>query len=52
MYGLIERRVKGDGNCQFRAVSDQLFRTPDLYADVRRAVLHQLRCRPEVCTMH
>lgn len=37
------------GNCQFRAVSDQLFRTPELYADVRRAVIHQLRSRAEVC---
>ena len=25
-YGLVERIVKGDGNCQFRALSDQLYR--------------------------
>ena len=26
MYGLDEREVRGDGNCQFRALSDQIFR--------------------------
>ena len=48
MYGLVERTVKGDGNCQFRALADQLYRTADMHADVRRAVVHQLRARSEV----
>lgn len=26
MYALVERVVQGDGNCQFRALSDQLYR--------------------------
>lgn len=26
LYCLVERRIKGDGNCQFRSLSDQLFR--------------------------
>jgi len=25
-YGLKEKKVRGDGNCQFRALADQLFR--------------------------
>lgn len=32
LYGLKERQVKGDGNCQFRALSDQLFGTDCLRA--------------------
>ena len=34
MYGMTEREVKGDGNCMFRALSDQLYRTPRLHAQV------------------
>jgi hypothetical protein len=48
MYGLVERAVKGDGNCQFRALADQLYRTADMHADVRRTVVHQLRACSEV----
>lgn len=32
LYGLKERDVKGDGNCQFRALSDQLMGTSRLFA--------------------
>ena len=51
MYGLVEKAVMGDGNCQFRALADQLYRTADMHADVRRTVVHQLRACSEVnCT--
>ncbi|GAB4821497.1 hypothetical protein N2152v2_008543 [Parachlorella kessleri] len=43
LYGLTERLVKGDGNCQFRALSDQLYRTPRLHAFVRECTVAQLR---------
>ena len=48
MYGLVERTVRGDGNCQFRALADQLYRSEDMHADVRRTVVHQLRACSEV----
>ena len=41
--GLREKVVSGDGNCQFRALSDQLFRTPEYNKDVRKNVVGQLR---------
>lgn len=41
-YGLAERQVAGDGNCQFRALSDQLYRTPDRHMLVRSQVVAQL----------
>ena len=47
--GLREKVVSGDGNCQFRALSDQLFRTPEYYKDVRKNVVGQLKTRVEVC---
>jgi hypothetical protein len=42
-FGLREKVVSGDGNCQFRALSDQLFRTPEFYEEVRKNVVGQLR---------
>ncbi|CAL6328819.1 unnamed protein product [Bathycoccus prasinos] len=42
-FGLREKVVSGDGNCQFRALSDQLFRTPEYYEEVRKNVVGQLR---------
>ena len=38
-YGLREKVVIGDGNCQFRALSDQLFRDGGEYHDVVRAAV-------------
>ncbi|KAK9120286.1 hypothetical protein Scep_018379 [Stephania cephalantha] len=29
VYGLYEVKVSGDGNCQFRALSDQMYRSPE-----------------------
>jgi hypothetical protein len=41
-YGLRERKVKGDGACQFRAVSDQLYGDEVHHMEVRRAAVLQL----------
>jgi hypothetical protein len=47
MYGLGELRVDGDGACQFRALSDQLYRSPRHHRAVRTAVVAQLRRHAE-----
>ncbi|KAK7273952.1 hypothetical protein RIF29_15020 [Crotalaria pallida] len=35
-YGLAELQMEGDGNCQFQALADQLFRNPDHHKYVRK----------------
>lgn len=47
-YGLGERRMTGDGNCQFRAISDQLYRTPEKHKSVRKQVVYQLKAFKEI----
>ncbi|KAI5063445.1 hypothetical protein GOP47_0021992 [Adiantum capillus-veneris] len=47
LYGLSELKVDGDGNCQFRAFSDQLYRTPANHKSVRDDVVTQLASHPE-----
>ncbi|KAF5748871.1 OTU domain-containing protein [Tripterygium wilfordii] len=42
-YGLAELQIEGDGNCQFRALADQLFRSPDYHKHVRKQVVKQLK---------
>uniref|UniRef100_A0A2P2JX39 ubiquitinyl hydrolase 1 n=1 Tax=Rhizophora mucronata TaxID=61149 RepID=A0A2P2JX39_RHIMU len=42
-YGLAEMQIAGDGNCQFRALADQLFRNPDHHKHVRKQVVKQLK---------
>ncbi|CAI9090194.1 OLC1v1024919C2 [Oldenlandia corymbosa var. corymbosa] len=42
-YGLAELQIEGDGNCQFRALADQLFRNPDYHKYVRKKVVKQLK---------
>ncbi|CAI0374512.1 unnamed protein product [Linum tenue] len=42
-YGLAELQMEGDGNCQFRALADQLFRSPDYHKHVRKQVVKQLK---------
>ncbi|KAL6873774.1 hypothetical protein ACP4OV_013856 [Aristida adscensionis] len=42
-YGLTEFQIEGDGNCQFRALADQIFRNPDYHKYVRKAVMKQLK---------
>ena len=39
---MIERSVRGDGNCQFRALSKHLFQSQDLHADVRKEVVEHM----------
>ncbi|CAI9108425.1 OLC1v1008009C2 [Oldenlandia corymbosa var. corymbosa] len=43
VYGLYEVKVSGDGNCQFRAVSDQLYRSPEYHRHIRKEVVKQLK---------
>ena len=43
LYGLREKTISGDGNCQFRALADQLWRDPARHAEVRARVMQQLR---------
>ena len=43
LYNLQEKVVRGDGNCQFRAVADQLFRDQERHAECRNVVINQLR---------
>jgi OTU-like cysteine protease len=40
-------QVAGDGNCQFRVLSDQLFGTDDQHAYIRSQVVERLRQFPE-----
>lgn len=47
-YGLIELKVQGDGNCQFRALSDQFYRSPEHHKFVRRQVVNQLKSHREL----
>ncbi|XP_065868269.1 OVARIAN TUMOR DOMAIN-containing deubiquitinating enzyme 12-like [Euphorbia lathyris] len=47
VYDLVERKVQGDGNCQFRALSDQFYLTPEHHEFVRQQVVHQLKSYPE-----
>lgn len=42
LYGMEEREVKGDGNCQFRALAHQFLGTQDAHAIVREIVINQL----------
>lgn len=45
-YGLAELQIEGDGNCQFRALADQLFQNPEYHRHVRKEVVKQLKnCR-------
>ncbi|KAK7267705.1 hypothetical protein RIF29_20383 [Crotalaria pallida] len=48
LYDFVEHTVQGDGNCQFRALSDQLYNTPDNHKFVRRQVVNQLKSQPEI----
>ena len=41
--GLRENEVDGDGNCQFRAIADQLYGSSDRYAEVRANIVEHIR---------
>ncbi|KAL2482182.1 Cysteine proteinases superfamily protein [Forsythia ovata] len=42
-YKLAELRIEGDGNCQFRALADQLLQHQDYHQYVRKQVVKQLK---------
>lgn len=48
LYQLVEQKVQGDGNCQFRALSDQFYRTLEHHNFVREQVINQLKSCPEI----
>ncbi|KAM1053592.1 hypothetical protein ACFX2I_001008 [Malus domestica] len=48
LYDLVECKVQGDGNCQFRALSDQLYRSPEYHGVVRDQIIQQLMSHPEM----
>ncbi|GAV75810.1 OTU domain-containing protein [Cephalotus follicularis] len=48
LYDFVEVKVQGDGNCQFRALSDQLYGEPDYHKSVRRQVVNQLKSHPDI----
>ncbi|KAI9126413.1 hypothetical protein K1719_002834 [Acacia pycnantha] len=48
LYDLVENKVEGDGNCQFRALSDQLYRSSEHHKFVREQISNQLYSHPEL----
>ncbi|RAL42733.1 hypothetical protein DM860_009240 [Cuscuta australis] len=48
LYELVESKVSGDGNCQFRSLSDQIYRTSEHHKFVREEVVKQLKSHPEL----
>lgn len=45
--GLYASSTVGDGNCQFRALSDQLYGTPNLHLSIRSSVCDFLEQKME-----
>ncbi|KAL8533149.1 hypothetical protein ACS0TY_009410 [Phlomoides rotata] len=48
LYELVELKISGDGNCQFRSLSDQIYRTPEHHKFVREQVVDQLKSRSDL----
>ncbi|KAA3485733.1 OTU domain-containing protein isoform X1 [Gossypium australe] len=48
VYNLVELKVEGDGNCQFRALSDQFYRSPKHHEFLRQQVVNQLKSYPDI----
>ncbi|XP_059458244.1 OVARIAN TUMOR DOMAIN-containing deubiquitinating enzyme 9-like [Corylus avellana] len=48
LYYLEENEVKGDGNCQFGSLSDQLYGDPKLHELIREKVIEQLKSQPRL----
>ncbi|GAB4854973.1 hypothetical protein Ancab_039740 [Ancistrocladus abbreviatus] len=48
VYELAELKVEGDGNCQFRSLSDQIYHTVDYHGFVREQVVDQLKSHPDM----
>ncbi|CAN1274691.1 OVARIAN TUMOR DOMAIN-containing deubiquitinating enzyme 10 [Linum perenne] len=47
-FGFVEVKVEGDGNCQFRALSDQLYGTTDCHKTVRKEIVKQLKSNADM----
>ena len=47
VFGLKERGVQGDGNCQFRALADQMYGDEAHHATVRKRVCLHLQANSE-----
>ncbi|KAL6500578.1 OVARIAN TUMOR DOMAIN-containing deubiquitinating enzyme 10 [Orobanche gracilis] len=45
--GFSEAKIPADGNCQFRSLADQLFKTSDYHKQVRQEVVKQLKSCPQ-----
>ncbi|XP_041999284.1 OVARIAN TUMOR DOMAIN-containing deubiquitinating enzyme 12-like isoform X1 [Salvia splendens] len=48
LYDLVELKILGDGNCQFRSLSDQIYRTPEHHNFVRDQIVNQLKLQPDL----
>ncbi|XP_055822792.1 OVARIAN TUMOR DOMAIN-containing deubiquitinating enzyme 9-like isoform X2 [Solanum dulcamara] len=48
VYDLVELKVSGDGNCQFRSLSDQIYRSTEHHKFVREQVVKQLKSHKEL----
>ncbi|XP_010492832.1 PREDICTED: OTU domain-containing protein DDB_G0284757-like, partial [Camelina sativa] len=46
--GFTEIKMKSDGNCQFRALADQLYKTSDSHKLVRQEIVQQLKSHPKM----
>eukprot|EP00929_Paragymnodinium_shiwhaense_P039855 TRINITY_DN20878_c0_g1_i1.p1 TRINITY_DN20878_c0_g1~~TRINITY_DN20878_c0_g1_i1.p1 ORF type:complete len:184 (-),score=35.63 TRINITY_DN20878_c0_g1_i1:490-1041(-) len=46
-HNIRERPVEPDGNCQFRALADQLYGSQEHHAEVRSLAVAQLKTNPE-----
>ena len=46
-HEMVETQIEADGNCQFRALADQLFGDQECYAECRAAAINQLRSEPD-----
>ncbi|GAA0163709.1 cysteine protease [Lithospermum erythrorhizon] len=48
VYDLVELKISGDGNCQFRSLSDQIYRSAEHHQFVREQVVMQLKSHPDL----
>ncbi|XP_038680580.1 OVARIAN TUMOR DOMAIN-containing deubiquitinating enzyme 9-like isoform X1 [Tripterygium wilfordii] len=48
LYDLVENKIQGDGNCQFRSLSDQLYHSSDHHRFVREVIVNQLKSHPDL----
>lgn len=47
LYGVTEKKIEGDGNCQFAAMADQIFGNPEYSGHVRELVVEWLLEHPK-----